>query len=69
MAQQTILRLPQVQMRTGLSRSSIYNAVKAGTFPNRIAIGARAVGWDSFAVDAWVADRISASLGRSRGGK
>jgi prophage regulatory protein len=61
MAQQTILRLPQVQIRTGLSRSSIYNAVKAGTFPNRIALGARAVGWDSLAVDAWIADRIGAA--------
>lgn len=69
MAQQIILRLPQVQLRTGLSRSSIYNAVKAGTFPDRVALGARAVGWDSLAVDAWVAERIGAATGSRREGK
>ena len=63
MVHSIILRLPQVRVRTGLSRSSIYNGVKAGTFPDRVQLGPRAVGWDSAAIDAWVIERITASRG------
>jgi prophage regulatory protein len=49
----TILRLPTVKERTGLSRSSIYAFVARGTFPAPVSLGARAVGWNSEAVDAW----------------
>jgi prophage regulatory protein len=52
--QRTILRLPAVLARIGISRSSLYSAIKAGTFPDKIALGARAVGWDSAAVQDWI---------------
>ena len=40
------LRLPEVQIRTGKSRSSIYAGVRDGTFPKQIKLGGpRAVGW------------------------
>ncbi|HEY8606311.1 MAG TPA: AlpA family transcriptional regulator [Noviherbaspirillum sp.] len=60
MVHKSILRLPEVKARTGLSRSSIYNAIKAGTFPAHVSLGARAVGWVSTEIDEWIAARISA---------
>jgi prophage regulatory protein len=41
----TILRLPQVKKRTGLSRSSIYLRMAIGEFPASISLGGRAIGW------------------------
>src|SRR5258705_10359808 len=41
----SILRRKQVQNRTGLSRSTIYERVRAGTFPRPISLGPRTVGW------------------------
>ncbi|WP_194720922.1 helix-turn-helix transcriptional regulator [Noviherbaspirillum malthae] len=61
MAQRSIIRLPEVRARTGLSRSSIYNFIKAGAFPSSIPLGARAIGWDSDAIDAWIDARVAAS--------
>ena len=40
-----VLRLPRVQARTGLARSTIYVRVADGSFPQPIRLGARAVGW------------------------
>ena len=57
----SLLRLPVVRARTGLSRSSIYARVAAGTFPRPVAIGPRAVAWPSDAIDAWIGDRIRES--------
>lgn len=54
----SIIRRPEVEARTGLSRSAIYAGMAAGTFPACIALGARAVGWDSRKIDAWITDRI-----------
>ena len=57
----SLLRLPAVRARTGLSRSSIYARVAAGTFPRPVAIGARAVAWPSDVIDAWIGERIRES--------
>lgn len=59
MVQKSILRLPEVKARTGLSRSSIYNAIKTGNFPAPVPLGARAVGWVSTDIDDWIVARIS----------
>ena len=58
---QTILRLPDVKARTGLSRSSIYLKVSEGMFPTPIALGVRCVGWIESEIDAWIAMRIEMS--------
>lgn len=55
----TILRLPAVKARTGLSRSTIYSMVKNGTFPAPVKLGARAVGWVAASVDDLIASRIA----------
>ena len=49
-APRKFLRLRQVIEATGRSRSSIYEAIKEGTFPPPIPIGARAVAWDAEAI-------------------
>jgi len=57
----TIIRRKQVEARTGLSRSTIYNRVSEGTFPAPVNLGVRAVGWIEGEISAWLADRITAS--------
>jgi prophage regulatory protein len=58
---QTIIRLPTVRQRTGLSRSSIYNLIARRQFPAPIKLGARASGWLAEEVDRWINDRIAAT--------
>lgn len=60
-SQITILRLPAVKRRTGLSRSSIYEQMKKGLFPQSISLGARAVGWVQSDIDEWLDNRIKIS--------
>jgi len=57
----TISRLPDVRVRSGLSRSSIYKLMAEGKFPQHIKLGERAVGWRSSDIDAWIASRVSAA--------
>jgi len=61
MADKTIWRLPVVIERTGLGRSSIYQMIADGNFPESINLGPRAVGWISDEVDQWIQDRIEES--------
>jgi prophage regulatory protein len=56
---QRLLRLNEVTSRTGLSRSTIYDMVKKGAFPERVAIGLRSVGWHESAVDDWICARVN----------
>ena len=60
-----ILRLPEVQRRTGLSRSTIYVRLDQGRFPKPVSLGARAVGWIESEVDEWIRERIAESRGDS----
>ena len=61
------LRLPEVQGRTGLSRSTIYVRLSEGRFPRPVSLGARAVGWIEGEVDKWIRERIEES--RFEGGQ
>lgn len=54
----TILRLPTVKARTGLSRSTLYLKVSRGEFPTPIHLGPRAVGWLESDVVAWIAEQV-----------
>lgn len=53
-----IIRLPEVKSRTGLSRSSIYAFMKAGTFPASIRLGRRSIGWQESVITSWIEQRI-----------
>lgn len=57
----TILRLPAVKARTGLSRSTIYLRIAQGEFPQPINLGQRAVGWIEADIEVWLAGRIERS--------
>lgn len=57
----TILRLPAVKQRTGLSRSSIYLAMARGEFPRTIRLSPHAVGWLEADVESWIAERVQRS--------
>lgn len=57
---QRLLRLPDVCAAVGLGRSSIYEGVKAGTFPAPIKLSRRAVCWPAASIDAWITERIKA---------
>ena len=46
------LRLHEVQIRTGKSRSSIYQGIKDGTFPKQCKLSTRAVGWIEAEIEA-----------------
>lgn len=59
----SILRRKQVEARTGLARSTIYERIKAGTFPAPISLGEKAVGWIEAEVDAWLQSQICKSRG------
>ncbi len=61
----SILRLPEVIARTGLSRSTIYFRISAGTFPKAINLGGRAVGWLETEIEEWLQNRIDASRNAS----
>ena len=53
-----LIRLPEVQKRTGLSRTGIYEQIRKGNFPPRIKIGTRAIAFSEKAVESWINDRI-----------
>jgi len=57
----TILRLPSVLERTGLSRSTVYLMMSRDEFPATISLGDRAVGWVESEIDQWLEEKISAS--------
>jgi prophage regulatory protein len=57
----TILRLPAIKARTGLSRSTIYLHISRGLFPKPIKLGDRAVGWLEQDIDTWLERQIAVS--------
>ena len=58
-----ILRRREVQARTGLSRSTIYERIRDKTFPLPISLGAKSVGWIKSEIDDWIAERVRLSRG------
>ncbi len=58
-----ILRLPSVKETTGLSRASIYQKMKEGSFPKPILLSTRSVGWLEAEIAAWIASRIQGTRG------
>ncbi len=54
-----LLRLPAVEERTGLKKSTIYAGVKAGTFPAPVRLSARAVAFREESIDSWISGRVT----------
>ena len=55
------IKLPAVKKRTSLSTSEIYRRLEAGTFPQQIRLGTKAVAWLEHEIDAWIEQRVKAS--------
>jgi prophage regulatory protein len=64
-----VLRRKQVEREVGLSRSTIYQRIKDGTFPKPIQLGARAVGWRASDIEQFLVDPAGyrAPSGTTRG--
>jgi prophage regulatory protein len=52
-----LLRRPDVELRTGLSRSTLYEWMKRGDFPQPVKLGARVVAWRESDLTAWLESR------------
>ena len=50
-----ILRYPEVTLRTGLSRTTIWRLERTGDFPPRRQLSPNAVGWIESDVEEWIA--------------
>ena len=51
-----LLRRKEVEREVGLSRSTIYERIKAATFPAPVKLGLRAVGWRAADIDLFLID-------------
>lgn len=58
-----ILKLPAVQLMTGLSRTSVYRLEAEGKFPRRVRIadGGHAVGWYLHEIEDFISSRPRAA--------
>jgi prophage regulatory protein len=61
-----MIRMNVVKEMTGLSRSTIYQFIKDGKFPEQIKLGDRASGWLEAEVDDWLQERIKRSRNMER---
>ncbi len=65
--QQQFIRLTDLTKRIGISRSSVWNFTKNGTFPSPIKLSPNCTAWVTAEVDQWAADRIAASRKTAQG--
>ncbi|EPH0544567.1 helix-turn-helix transcriptional regulator [Serratia marcescens] len=62
-----VLRLPAVALKTGLSRSTIYDWINPKsprhdpTFPRPRSLGSQSVGWLEVELDDWILQRAYSS--------
>ena len=60
---QSLIRLPEVQRRTGYSKAWIYRLMAEQRFPSSIKIGSRAIAFIESEIDDWITQRIKATRG------
>lgn len=58
-----LIRLPEVQRRTGYSKAWIYRLMSQQRFPPAVKIGTRAIAFIESEVDGWIDQRIAESRG------
>jgi prophage regulatory protein len=59
MKMRRILRFAQVEDRTGLKHSAIYERIGEGTFPRPVPLGPKARGWLESEINNWIEQRIA----------
>jgi prophage regulatory protein len=62
----SIMRRKDVESKTGLKRSTLYELMQRGRFPKPISIGPRAVGWIENEVESWIEEKILESRGKNK---
>jgi prophage regulatory protein len=62
-----LIRLREVMSICGMSRSSVYDAIKKGQFPSSIKLSSRSIAWLKSEVIAWAESRVKATRGRAVG--
>lgn len=60
-SKENLIRLPEVQRRTGYGKAWIYKLINAGKFPQSVKIGTRSIAFIESEVDEWVASKIAES--------
>ena len=56
-----LLRLREVLVRSGLSRSTVYRQMSERAFPLPLKVGVRAVRWRESEIEDWLASRPRAA--------
>ena len=59
----TLIRLPEVQRRTGYSKAWIYRLMSQQRFPKTVKIGSRSIAFIESEIDEWIDQRIAESRG------
>jgi prophage regulatory protein len=54
----SFLRLPDVKLVTGLSKTSLYALIRANSFPAPVRLGPRTVAWVRSEIREWAAERV-----------
>ena len=57
-----LLRLKQVVIKVGLSRSQIYKLIAKGLFPEQIKIGPKISAWPEQTIDQWISSQIEGGV-------
>lgn len=52
------IRVPDVLNRVGFSRTTLYERIKEGNFPDRVKIGPRCVAFVESEIDEWIETTI-----------
>ena len=52
-----MLRMPEVMARTGLSRTTLWRRMRAGTFPAATSLGENSIGWPEHLITEWIESR------------
>lgn len=52
------IRVPEVLNRVGFSRTTLYERIKEGNFPDRVKIGPRCVAFVESEIDEWIETTI-----------
>ena len=57
-----LLRLKQVVLKVGLSRSQIYKLIARESFPEQIKIGPKISAWPEQTIDQWISHQIEGGV-------
>ncbi|OTA15228.1 dipicolinate synthase [Xenorhabdus vietnamensis] len=56
-----LIRLPEVQRRTGYGKAWIYKLIADNQFPKQVKIGTRSIAFIESEIDDWIDQRIAES--------